>query len=117
MNFLHAGQIAGPERDERSNSQSRERYSKSSSAQGEQPKFTAWVGDQTRRLLLRDGSPRPLDSSELCQCATCPRWEPRTFDATKRDIVFETWGVGIPVPEHRAFDDVKRDLVMEAWGV
>jgi hypothetical protein len=66
---------------------------------------------------LRDGSPRPLDSTELCQCATCPRWEPRTFDATKRDIVFETWGVGIPVPEHRAFDDVRRDLVREAWGV
>jgi hypothetical protein len=66
---------------------------------------------------LRDGSPRPLDSSELCQCATCPRWEPRSFDATKRDIVFETWGVGIPVPEHRAFDDVRRDLVLEAWGV
>jgi hypothetical protein len=66
---------------------------------------------------LRDGCPRPLDSSELCQCATCPRWEPRTFDATKRDIVFETWGVGIPVPEHRAFDDVRRDLVLDAWGV
>ena len=66
---------------------------------------------------LRDGSPRPLDSSELCQCSTCPRWEPRSFDATKRDIVFETWGVGIPVPEHRAFDDVRRDLVLEAWGV
>jgi hypothetical protein len=66
---------------------------------------------------LRDGSPRPLDSSELCQCATCLRWEPRSFDATKRDIVFETWGVGIPVPEHRAFDDVRRDLVLESWGV
>jgi hypothetical protein len=66
---------------------------------------------------LRDGSPRPLDKSELCQCATCPRLEPRTFDATRRDIVFETWGVGIPVPEHRAFDDVRRDLVLEAWGV
>jgi hypothetical protein len=66
---------------------------------------------------LRDGSPRPLTGSEFCQCATCPRWEPRTFDATKRDLVFEAWGVGIPVPEHRTFDDVKRDLVAEAWGV
>jgi hypothetical protein len=66
---------------------------------------------------LRDSSPRPLDSSELCQCATCPRWEPRSFEAAKRDIVFETWGVGIPVPEHTAFDDVRRDLVLEAWGV
>jgi hypothetical protein len=65
---------------------------------------------------LRDGSPRPLDDSRSCQCATCPHWEPRSFDATKRDLVFEAWGVGIPVPEHRAFDDVKRDLVSEAWG-
>ena len=66
---------------------------------------------------LRDGSPRPLDGGELRQCATCPRWEPRTFDSTRRDLVFETWGVGIPIPERRAFDDVKRDLVSEAWGV
>jgi hypothetical protein len=66
---------------------------------------------------LREGSPRPLDSSELCQCASCPRWEPRSFDATRRDLVFEAWGVGIPVPEHRGFDEVKRELVSEAWGV
>jgi hypothetical protein len=66
---------------------------------------------------LRDGCPRPLDMSELRQCATCPRWEPRTFDATKRDLVFETWGVGIPIPERKTFDDVRRDLVLEAWGV
>ena len=66
---------------------------------------------------LRDSYPRPLDMSELRQCATCTRWERRTFDATKRDLVFETWGVGIPVPEHRTFDDEKRDLVLEAWGV
>jgi hypothetical protein len=66
---------------------------------------------------LRDGAPHPLDRGELCQCATCPRWEARTFDATKRDLVYETWGVGIHIPEHRPFDDVRRDLVLEAWGV
>ena len=65
---------------------------------------------------LRNGYPHPLDMSELRHCATCPRWEPRAFDATKRDLVFETWG-GIAVTEQRAFDDVRRDLVLEAWGV
>jgi hypothetical protein len=57
-----------------------------------------------------------LRLAELRQCATCPRWEPRTFDAVKRDLVFEAWG-GVPVPERRTFDDAKRDLVCEAWGV
>jgi hypothetical protein len=65
---------------------------------------------------LRDGRPRPLSLTELGQCATCPRWEPRTFDAVKRDLVFEVWG-GVPVPERKTFEDVKRDLVCEAWGV
>jgi hypothetical protein len=66
---------------------------------------------------VRDVHPRPLDACELRECATCPRWQPRTFEAAKRDLVFETWGVGIPVPEDRTFDEVKRDLVLEAWGV
>ena len=66
---------------------------------------------------IRDGCPRPLDTSELRQCATCPRWEPRTFEAAKRDLVYESWGVGIAVPESTTFDDVRRDLVLEAWGV
>jgi hypothetical protein len=66
---------------------------------------------------LRDGCPRSLDTSELRQCPTCPRWELRTFEATKRDLVFETWGVGIPIPAHEKFDDVRRDLVLEAWEV
>jgi hypothetical protein len=65
---------------------------------------------------LRDGAPRPLSMSELRQCATCPRWQPRTFDAAKRDLIFEAWG-GAPAPVHRAFDNVRRDLVFEAWGV
>jgi hypothetical protein len=66
---------------------------------------------------IRDGCPRPLTPSELRECATCPRWELRTFDATRRDLVFEAWGTGIVVPEPTAFDDVKRALVLEAWGV
>jgi hypothetical protein len=66
---------------------------------------------------LRDGYPRPLDMGELRECRICPRWEPRTFDSTKRDLVFEAWGVGLPFPEHRTFDEVRRDLVLEAWGV
>jgi hypothetical protein len=66
---------------------------------------------------IRDGCPRPLTPSELGDCATCPRWEPRTFEATKRDLVFEAWGIGIAVPEPATFDDVKRSLIVEAWGV
>jgi hypothetical protein len=66
---------------------------------------------------LRDGRPRALTMTELHQCATCPRWEPRTFDATKRDLVYETWGVGIPLPERQTFEDRRRDLMWEAWGV
>jgi hypothetical protein len=65
---------------------------------------------------LRDGEPRPLSMSELRQCATCPHWQPRTFEASKRDLIFEVWG-GVPVKEHRTFDDVRRELVFEAWGV
>jgi hypothetical protein len=66
---------------------------------------------------LRDGRPRPLDMSDLRQCATCARWEPRTLDAAKRDLAYETWGVGIAVPERRTFDDARRDVVWETWGV
>ena len=66
---------------------------------------------------LRDGCPRPLDGNELHQCATCARWEPRTFDSVKRDLVFEAWGVGDAVQVSTTFDDVRRKLVLEAWGV
>ena len=66
---------------------------------------------------LRDSYPRPLDASELHQCATCARWERRTFDSVKRDLVFEAWGVGDAVPVKTTFDDVRRRLVWEAWGV
>ena len=66
---------------------------------------------------IRDGCPRPLTMSELRECATCSRWEQRTFEASKRDLLFEAWGVGIPVPDHRTFDDARRALVLEAWGV
>jgi hypothetical protein len=66
---------------------------------------------------LRSGCPRPLTDGELRSCATCPEWEARTFDAAKRDTVFETWGVGIPIPEERTYDEVRRELVWQTWGV
>jgi hypothetical protein len=66
---------------------------------------------------LRDGYPRPLDMVELGQCASCARWEPRSFEAVKRDLVFEVWGTGNQMERPRTFDDAKRDLVLEAWGV
>jgi hypothetical protein len=65
---------------------------------------------------LRDGEPRPLSMSELHQCATCPRWQPRTFDAAKRDLMFECWG-GAPALDRRVFEEVRRDLLFETWGV
>ena len=66
---------------------------------------------------LRDGIARPLAEGELRACATCLRLEPRTLDSTKRDVVFETWGVGIPLPERRTFDEARRDLAWQTWGV
>jgi hypothetical protein len=66
---------------------------------------------------LRSGSPRPLDMNELEQCAACSRWEARTFDDTRRDLVFETWGVGIPASSPKTYDEARRDIVLEAWGV
>ena len=66
---------------------------------------------------LRDGCPRPLTAGELHACATCARWEPRTFETAKRDLVYEAWGVGDEIPEPATFDGAKRDLVLEAWGV
>jgi hypothetical protein len=66
---------------------------------------------------LRDGYARPLSMSEFRQCASCARWELRTFDDVKRDLVFEAWGVGDEVTNHSTFDDVRRGLVMEAWGI
>jgi hypothetical protein len=55
--------------------------------------------------------------SELHACATCARREPRTFEAAKRDLIYEAWGAGDCVAKHRTFDDVKRDEVLAAWGV
>jgi hypothetical protein len=65
---------------------------------------------------VRNGCPRPLNADELHQCAVCARWEPRTLDATKRDLAFETWGVGIELPE-RTFDDARRDVAWETFGI
>lgn len=66
---------------------------------------------------LRDGRPRPMDAGERSQCAACPRWEPRTLDATSRDLAFETWGVGISLSEDRTLDDTRRDVLWETWGL
>ena len=66
---------------------------------------------------LRDGHARTLDASDLHQCATCARWEPRTFDSVKRDLLFEAWGVGDAVQANTTFDDARRTLIVDAWGV
>jgi hypothetical protein len=66
---------------------------------------------------VRDGYPRPLSDCELESCARCPRWEPRTFDAVRRDLMVETWGGCDMTPHPETFDEVRHDLVYEAWGV
>ncbi len=66
---------------------------------------------------LRDGSPRPLSAIELAQCAECARWEPRSFETTRRDLIFEAWGAGGFAPTDRPFDAARHDLILEAWGV
>jgi hypothetical protein len=66
---------------------------------------------------LRDGRPRALNCCELERCTVCPRWEPRTLDDAKRDLAFETWGVGIEIPEQRTFEDALRELAWETFGV
>ncbi len=66
---------------------------------------------------LRDGRPRPLNAAALTRCATCSGWEARTLDAAKRDLVFGTWSVGIPLPAERTFDDGRPDVAWETWGV
>ena len=66
---------------------------------------------------VRDGYPRPLSACELASCEGCARWERRTFDAARRDLVVEAWGGFEMPPNPETFDDVRRDLVHEAWGV
>jgi len=65
---------------------------------------------------LRDGAPRALCSGEFERCAVCPRWEARTLDDARRDIAYETWGVGMDLPE-RTFDDARREVAWETFGV
>ena len=65
---------------------------------------------------LRDGAPYPMCEAEIESCATCPRWEARSLDDTKRDIAYETWGVGIELPE-RTFDDARREVAWNTFGV
>jgi hypothetical protein len=66
---------------------------------------------------MRDGYPRPLTECELAACAKCPRWEPRTFDSAKRDLVFETWGVGADGCPRATYDDARRGHLLDAWGM
>jgi len=66
---------------------------------------------------LRDGYPRPLTGAELCRCAACARWEPRTYDSAARDLIFEAWGTGDMPMKPRSYDEARHDMVMEAWGV
>jgi hypothetical protein len=65
---------------------------------------------------LRDEMPHAMCSEELEKCATCPHWQARTLDDAKRDITYETWGVGIDVPE-RTFEDARRELAWNTFGV
>jgi hypothetical protein len=66
---------------------------------------------------LRDGRPRALTCGELVDCAHCARWEPRTMDDAQRDLAYETWGVGIRVPEERNMTDARKELAWETFGV
>jgi hypothetical protein len=66
---------------------------------------------------LRDGYPRPLDAQELCDCATCGRREPRTFETAKRDLVIEAWGGADVSAQKPAYDETRRIEVLRAWGV
>jgi hypothetical protein len=66
---------------------------------------------------LRDGRPRALTCDELDRCPNCPRWEQRTLDDAGRDIAYETWGVGMNVPEGRTFEDARREIAWETFGL
>ena len=66
---------------------------------------------------MRDGLPHALSACELERCPTCPRWEQRTLDDVGRDIAYETWGVGMTVPDGRTFEDHRRELAWETFGV
>jgi len=66
---------------------------------------------------IRDGYPRPLNPQELCDCATCARREPRTFEAARRDLVSEAWG-GAELSAHEpGYDEARRIEILRAWGV
>ena len=73
--------------------------------------------DEKPWTCLRDGVPRALTDTELHKCASCQRWEARTIDDAQRDIAFETWGVGMTIPEPRTFEDARRDLAWDTFGV
>ena len=66
---------------------------------------------------MRDGYPRPLDARQLCDCETCARREPRTFEAAKRDLVIEAWGGAELSPHEPDYDEARRIEMLQAWGV
>ena len=80
------------------------------------PHAFSFDADTRPWTCLRDGAPRALCNDEFEACSACPRREARTLDAVKRDIAYETWGVGIDVPEP-TFDDARRDVAWETFGV
>jgi hypothetical protein len=63
---------------------------------------------------LRDDCVRPVD---LAECDGCSRWERRTFESARRDLIFETWGTGDFMMKPRSFDEARRQLVLDTWGV
>jgi len=77
--------------------------------------FSYEAGAKPWTCLCRD-VPHALDNCELEACATCPRWQARSLDDVKRDIAYETWGVGINVPEG-TFDDARREVAWNTFGV
>jgi hypothetical protein len=77
----------------------------------------SFEADEKPWTCLRDGVPRALTCGELEQCANCARWEARTLGDVQRDLAFETWGVGITIPERRTFEDARRDMAWETFGV
>jgi len=65
---------------------------------------------------LRDGAPHALCDGDVERCVVCSRWQARTFEDVRRDIAYETFGVGIDLP-NPTFDDVRRAAAWETFGV
>jgi hypothetical protein len=77
--------------------------------------FSFEAGAKPWTCLCRE-PPHALDCLELEACATCPLWLARSLDDVKRDVAYETWGVGINVPEG-TIGDARRELAWNTFGV